>query len=153
MHLKIEENMRCKLWIAPGVPTVATCKGEVTMLKQKFGWMLLVLLLVGVAGAMPAAAQEPAAGIHEIKMTASSYEFDPAVITVKKGEKVRLIITATDRKHGIKIESYDIDQVLNPGDPTTIEFTADKVGTFEFKCSVYCGMGHRKMKGKLVVVE
>jgi len=123
------------------------------MLKQKFGWMLLVLLLVGVAGAMPATAQEAAAGFREIKMTAGNYEFSPAEITVKKGDKVRLVITATDRKHGIKIEGYDIDQVLNVGDPTIIEFTADKAGTFEFKCSVYCGMGHRKMKGKLIVEE
>ena len=86
-------------------------------------------------------------------MTARNYEFDPGVITVKKGEKVRLIITATDRDHGIKLDAFDVNQVLKKGDPTTIEFTADKVGTFEFKCSVYCGLGHRKMKGKLVVQE
>ena len=110
----------------------------------------LALFLVGWA----VAAEQAAPGtVHEITMTAKNYEFDPAVITVKKGDKVRLVITATDRKHGIKIEGYDIDQVLNTGDPTTIEFTADKAGTFEFKCSVYCGMGHRKMKGKLVVEE
>ncbi len=123
------------------------------MMKQKFGWMLLVLLLVAVAGATPAAAQQASAGVREIKMTAKNYDFDPAEITVKKGDTVRLIITATDRKHGIKIEGYDIDQVLNVGDPTIVEFTADKAGTFEFKCSVYCGMGHRKMKGKLIVQE
>ena len=81
------------------------------------------------------------------------YEFDPGVITVRKGEKVRLIITATDRDHGIMIEGYDINQELKKGDPATIEFTADKAGTFEFKCSVPCGKGHRRMKGKLVVEE
>jgi len=42
-------------------------------------------------------------------------------------------ITATDRDHGIKIAGYDIDQVLKKGDPTIIEFTADKAGTFDFK--------------------
>ena len=123
------------------------------MMKRNFGWMLLLLLLAAVALAMPAAAQKATTGIREIKMTAKNYDFDPAEITVKKGDKVRLIITATDRKHGIKIEGYDIDQVLNVGDPTIVEFTADKAGTFEFKCSVYCGMGHRKMKGKLIVEE
>jgi cytochrome c oxidase subunit 2 len=92
-------------------------------------------------------------GRSRIYLTAKNYEFDPGVITVKKGEKVRLIITATDRDHGIKIEGYDINQVLKKGDPTTIEFTADKAGAFEFKCSVYCGHGHRKMKGKLIVEE
>jgi cytochrome c oxidase subunit 2 len=115
--------------------------------------LVMFALAVFLAGSAPAGAQAPQPAVHEITMTAKNYEFDPAVVTVKKGDKVRLVITATDRKHGIKIEGYDIDQVLNTGDPTTIEFTADKAGTFEFKCSVYCGMGHRKMKGKLVVEE
>jgi cytochrome c oxidase subunit 2 len=33
----------------------------------------------------------------------------------------------------------------------TVEFVADKAGTFTFSCSVYCGKGHRGMKGELVV--
>jgi cytochrome c oxidase subunit 2 len=110
----------------------------------------LAMCLTGVAAA---AEQAAAPAVHEITMTAKNYEFDPGVITVKKGEKVRLIITATDRDHGIKLDAFDVNQVLKKGDPTIIEFTADKAGTFEFKCSVYCGLGHRKMKGKLVVEE
>ena len=119
------------------------------------GGLILVMsaLALSLAGSILAADDAPPVGVHEITMTAKNYVFEPGVITVKKGEKVRLIITATDRDHGIKIEGYDIDQELKKGDPTTIEFTADKAGTFEFKCSVYCGMGHRKMKGRLVVEE
>jgi cytochrome c oxidase subunit 2 len=113
----------------------------------------LAVLTAGLEGAALAAGQAAPASVREITMTAKNYEFDPAVITVKKGEKVRLIITATDRDHGIKIAGYDINQVLKKGDPTTVEFTAEKAGTFEFKCSVFCGMGHGKMKGKLVVEE
>jgi cytochrome c oxidase subunit 2 len=124
------------------------------MMIRRYGVILAMsALALSVAASASAADQAAPATVHEITMTARNYEFDPAVITVKKGEKVRLIVTATDRKHGIMIEGYDIDQVLNTGDPTTIEFTADKAGTFEFKCSVYCGMGHRKMKGKLIVEE
>ena len=115
--------------------------------------MILVLgvLVTGLAG--PARAAGPAApgDFHEITMTARRFEFDPAVITVKKGEKVRLIITAIDHDHGFKLDAFDINQVLKQGDPTIIEFTANKAGTFAFKCSVYCGHGHGKMKGKLVV--
>ena len=72
---------------------------------------------------------------------------------MKKGEKVRLLISAFDHDHGIKIAGYDIDQMLPKGSTATIEFTANKAGTFEFKCSVYCGRGHRRMKGTLVVEE
>jgi cytochrome c oxidase subunit 2 len=103
--------------------------------------------------AIPAFAQAPAAAtdVHEIQMAAKKYEFDPNVITVKKGEHVKLIITALDHDHGFDLEAFGINQRLKKGEPTTIEFTADKAGTFEFKCSVFCGLGHRKMKGKLVV--
>jgi len=115
--------------------------------------LVLGAFLTFLAGTALAAGQAPSSGYHEFTMTAKNYEFDPSVITVKKGEKVRLFITATDRDHGINIQGYDIDQVLKKGATATIEFTASKAGTFEFKCSVYCGMGHHKMKGKLVVEE
>ncbi len=115
--------------------------------------ILLGVLAAGWAGTNRAAAQATSPSVHEISMTAKKYEFSPSVITVKKGEKVRLIITATDRDHGFKLDAFGINQVLKKGDPATIEFTADKAGTFEFKCSVFCGMGHGKMKGKLVVEE
>jgi cytochrome c oxidase subunit II len=91
------------------------------------------------------------AEVREIKMTARKYRFDPDVITVKQGDKVRLIITALDRDHGFKLDEYGINQKLIKGDPTAIEFTAHKPGTFVFRCSEFCGLGHLKMKGKLVV--
>jgi cytochrome c oxidase subunit 2 len=90
---------------------------------------------------------------HEIQMTAKKYEFSPNPVRVKKGEHVRLIITATDRDHGFKLEAFNIEQKLKKGVPTTVEFTADKAGTFPFKCSVHCGFGHGGMKGTLIVEE
>lgn len=120
-------------------------------------WYVTILalgaLLIGLDGTAPAAGQATSPAVREFTMTAKKYAFDPSVITVKEGEKVRLLITATDHDHGFKLDAFDINQVLKKGDITTIEFTADKAGTFEFKCSVYCGLGHGKMKGKLVVEE
>jgi len=96
---------------------------------------------------------QPTPGVHEIKVTAKKYEFEPNPIVVKKGEHVKLVVTATDRDHGIEIEEFHVDQRLSKGQPATIEFTPDKAGTFPFKCSVVCGFGHGKMKGKIVVEE
>jgi cytochrome c oxidase subunit 2 len=87
----------------------------------------------------------------EIRMTAKKYEYDPAVITVKEGEQVKLIITALDHDHGFKIDAFHIDQLLKKGESTTIEFTADTTGTFPFQCSHFCGLGHKGMKGELIV--
>jgi cytochrome c oxidase subunit 2 len=123
------------------------------MRRQYLAISLLAALMTCLLHAASAAAQTSPSTYHEFKITAKNWEFDPSVITVKKGEKVRLFITALDHDHGIKIPAYDIDQMLPKGSTATIEFTADKAGTFEFKCSVYCGRGHRKMKGQLVVEE
>ena len=87
----------------------------------------------------------------EFKMTAKQFAFEPSTIEVNKGDKVRLIVTSTDVPHGIAIPEYGINQRLDPGIPATIEFTADKQGTFSAYCSVACGSGHRDMKGKIIV--
>ena len=89
--------------------------------------------------------------IKEFKITAKQFSFDPSTIEVNKGDKVRLIVTSTDVPHGIAIPEYGINQRLDPGKPVTIEFTADKQGTFTAFCSVFCGSGHSNMKGKIIV--
>ena len=89
--------------------------------------------------------------MKEFRMTAKQFAFDPSTIEVNKGDKVRLIVTSTDVPHGISIPEYGINERLDPGKEVTIEFTADKEGTFTAFCSVFCGSGHSNMKGKIVV--
>ena len=109
-----------------------------------------------VVGGGSTVAQQPAVptqngDFKEFKITAKQFEFSPSTIEVNKGDKVRLIVTSTDVPHGIAIKEYGINEQLNPGKPVTIEFTADKAGTFTAYCSVFCGSGHGKMKGNLIV--
>ena len=124
---------------------------------MKLLWRALSAVALGfvlIAPGMGLFGQEsapPASEAAPIQVSAKKYEFDPAVITVKQGDHVKLVITATDRDHGFKLDAYGIDQRLPKGVPTTVEFTADKAGTFPFECSVVCGLGHHRMKGKLVV--
>ena len=89
--------------------------------------------------------------VKEFKMTAKQFVFEPSTIEVNKGDKVKLIVTSTDVPHGIAIPEYGINQRLEPGKPATIEFTADKQGTFTAFCSVLCGAGHKDMRGKIIV--
>ncbi|MDP2691275.1 MAG: cupredoxin domain-containing protein [bacterium] len=91
--------------------------------------------------------------VREITMTAKKFEFTPDTITAKKGEKLRLEITATDVAHGFAISEFNINQPIDPGKTTIVEFIPDKAGEFDFSCSVFCGGGHGGMRGKLVVEE
>jgi cytochrome c oxidase subunit 2 len=96
-------------------------------------------------------AQETPSSAGEIKMTAVKYKFTPAIVRVKQGDRVRLVITALDREHGFKLEAFQIERKLPKGEPVAVEFTADRAGTFPFQCSEFCGLGHKGMKGQLVV--
>jgi cytochrome c oxidase subunit II len=113
--------------------------------------LALVLAQTGLERALSAQETTPTAGGDTIQVTAKKYEFNPSVITVKQGQHVKLVITATDRDHGFKLAAYSIEQKLKKGVATPVEFTADQAGTFPFECSEFCGLGHGRMKGKLVV--
>lgn len=108
----------------------------------------IVLLLCGICA--QAAGQ---GNVREIQMTAKDFEFTPNVIEVRKGDHVKLTITALDRDHGFALPAFGIKRRLKKGTPTVIEFDANQAGTFPFHCSVFCGMGHRHMKGTVVVSE
>ena len=92
-------------------------------------------------------------GAHEIQVTLRRYEFNPGSLRVRKGEQVRLILAAVDHDHGFKIDDFNVNQKVLKGTTVVVEFTADKAGTFQFRCSSVCGLGHRNMKGTLVVEE
>lgn len=85
-----------------------------------------------------------------IHMGVRQYAWEPATITAKKGELVRLIIHNADVLHGLVIPDLGVDQDIPP-DGAVVEFVASKVGTFEFFCSVWCGEGHMEMRGKIVI--
>ena len=91
--------------------------------------------------------------IYEINMTAKKFDFDPHTIIVNKGEKVILNITSIDVNHGISIPDFNVSADLPANETVKVEFTADKIGEFEFKCSVFCGSGHRSMSGKIIIEE
>lgn len=85
-----------------------------------------------------------------IHMGVRQYEWDPATVTAKKDELVRLVIHNADVKHGLVIPDLGVNQDI-PEDGAIVEFVASKVGTFEFFCSVWCGEGHMEMRGKIII--
>ena len=91
-------------------------------------------------------------GVRVIQVRAKKYEFIPGEIVVRQGEKVRLDLSSEDVTHGIELSEFKVDQRIEPGKPVSVEFIAAKAGTYAFHCSVFCGMGHMSMRGKLEVL-
>jgi len=89
--------------------------------------------------------------VREIEITAKQFEFIPNLIKVKLGENIRLKITSADVTHGFSLPQFGINEVLPPNKTITVEFKANKRGSFSFFCSIPCGSGHSTMRGTFIV--
>src|SRR3989304_8633464 len=117
-------------------------------------WIFLiswVLISVGLLWSRPLGQTQPGGdgSAREIAITAKKFSFTPDTINVKQGEKIRLKLTAEDVVHGFSILELGVDETIEPGKETGVEFTADRKGTFRFFCSVECGEGHLALQGGL----
>ncbi len=86
-----------------------------------------------------------------VTVEGSNFAFAPSEIKVKKGQKVVVVFKNVGGLHDFVIDEFKAQtkQIKN-GEQDMVEFVADKVGTFEYYCSV--GQ-HRQMGmvGKLIV--
>ena len=98
---------------------------------------------------LPAATSSPAT--HVIRVEASSFEYDPAVVRVNPGDHVTFEVVATDVVHGQYLDGYDEAVTADPGQTARFSFVADRPGVYRFRCSVTCGPLHPFMIGKLYV--
>lgn len=91
--------------------------------------------------------------LKEITITGKNYEFSQKEIRVKKGDFVRINFSSTDGPHDWIVDEFNAKtKQVSTGQSSSVNFVADKAGTFEFYCSVGT---HRKMGmvGKLIVEE
>lgn len=145
-----------------------TSYGTILVLRKEYGMKVLSIFLLSlivlslllgfgfqIIGGSPRvyAAEKSGVEINEINLEAYQYGFYPDPLVVRKGTSVRLNITSRDVAHGVYIKEYNINARAMKGKAEKVEFVADKAGKFDIICSVYCGPGHSKMRGKLVVEE
>lgn len=89
---------------------------------------------------------------RHIEVTAKRFSFDPATITLKKGEPVVLVLRSLDVPHGLRIRELNIDIKASKGSMGEARFTPQTAGEFVGQCSVFCGAGHGSMKLTIDVV-
>jgi heme/copper-type cytochrome/quinol oxidase subunit 2 len=123
-------------------------------------FILLLLLLAGLVVAFaplpvpPITPQERmlrpgSAQVFEID--AGQFAYSPSEIHVNPGDTVTFQLISTDVAHGLYVDGYDVSVEAHPGQSATLTFTADKPGSFRFRCNVTCGAMHPFMIGRLVV--
>ena len=84
-------------------------------------------------------------------LEASSFKYDVKEIRVKQGDKVKIVLNNKDGFHDWVIDEFEArTKQINAGQTDTVEFVANKKGTFEY----YCSVGQHRangMVGKLIV--
>ncbi|MBU1658952.1 Sec-dependent nitrous-oxide reductase [bacterium] len=82
---------------------------------------------------------------------------NPERITVNKGDVVTMHLTnlerAQDETHGFTVDHYNVHMSLEPGETSTIKFTADIEGVFPYYCTEFCSALHLEMMGYLMVKD
>jgi cytochrome c oxidase subunit 2 len=77
---------------------------------------------------------------------------NPPTLVVPLGEKVRYTITSNDVVHGFWIPAFMIQMQNLPGVTNSLEFTANKLGTYPGRCNILCGRNHSQMLFTVKVV-
>lgn len=127
------------------------------------------LALAGLLLAWAVHAGQSNQAIQVIEMSAKKYEFGPSEIHVKKGAHVQIKLRPTDKAHGLKLKAHaegsdskgpagirfvgESSIKVEKGQDGTLEFFAERPGTYLFECAKFCGFGHGGMKGKLIVTD
>jgi cytochrome c oxidase subunit 2 len=121
--------------------------------RRRFWTVCLLLFAMIAVSASTAAPTAQAPEPRVIEVVARRFAFEPDVIEVKVGERVRLMVRSGDGLHGLEIKKLKIKKEIPRGaTPVAIEFTADEAGRFPILCSEYCGDDHDSMRGTLVVL-
>lgn len=115
---------------------------------------IILVLVVGLTAAAAWASQVSGGEeVRTIDVIASRFKFEPPIISVALGDRVRLRLRSVDRDHRFAIKGFGVKALIpKTGDAVIVEFVANRAGTFEFTCAEYCGTGHSMMKGRLVVL-
>lgn len=90
--------------------------------------------------------------VKEFTIENSGLKFVPNQLTVNKGDTVKITFKNTGGTHDFTLDEFNVaTKQINNGQSDTVEFVADKAGSFEFYCSVG---NHRAqgMKGTLTLV-
>lgn len=91
----------------------------------------------------------------EVWMTVVRSHYTPERVEINVGDHVVWHLTSLERTrdatHGFALSGYNINLSLEPGETQTIEFDANKSGTFTYYCTEFCSALHLEMLGYFLV--
>ena len=102
-----------------------------------FSLVLGLFFVVGCAQSGTPPVAEPETGVKEIRVQGGDFWLEPTSISVNKGDRVKITFENVGSiTHNLDIDGYGRTEIISAGSIDTIEFVADKAGTFDMWCSV-----------------
>lgn len=92
-----------------------------------------------------------AADVRVVDITATDWSFTPSAVTVKQGEKVQLRLNGDEGIHSLLVTDLGINVRIEPDATVMVDVPTDETGTFNGRCGVPCGPGHRDMSLTIIV--
>ena len=102
---------------------------------------------VGEINGVPIA--EPAPG-GDAYLLAQMWRWYP-VLKLKQGQTYRLHISSSDLQHGFGLLPMNMNFQILPGYDHVLTLTPTTTGEFPIVCNEFCGIGHHKMVGRIIV--
>jgi mono/diheme cytochrome c family protein len=128
--------------------------------RERVALSLVLLVVLGLPlGALGFQRAQTAGPARVVELTArlptaEHGGWTPERITVQRGERIRLRISSADVVHGFSIPKLDVYvDWIEPGKVAEVEFTADRPGRYAFQCTVWCQLGHWRMRGVIEVID
>jgi cytochrome c oxidase subunit II len=115
--------------------------------------LLAVALAFGGLGFIGAGWAQRDAGSNRIDLTATKYAFSHSEVRLRKGRPMTFVLNSADFPHGFSVPDLNLRADLIPGKPIVVRITAQRAGKFVFLCDNFCGEGHDRMSGFLIVDE
>src|SRR5690606_31724305 len=95
-------------------------------------------------------AQDQAPNRREFTITAKDFRFAPERLEVTQDDLIKLTIQSQDVAYSLTIDEYRVSRRIPAGGTTTLEFRADRTGTFTFYSNLTNDARHQQMRGQLI---
>jgi heme/copper-type cytochrome/quinol oxidase subunit 2 len=96
-------------------------------------------------------AQEQPPNRREFTVVARDYRFSPSRLEVAQDDLVKLTVQSADVAYSLTIDEYRVSKRVPAGGSTSLEFRADRAGTFAFYSNMTSDSRHSQARGELVV--
>ena len=95
----------------------------------------------------PVVAPPPGSDVY---LLARLWAFYP-ILELEKDKTYKLHLSSMDYNHGFSLQPANINIQIVPGFEHVVTVTPNQAGTYSVVCNEYCGIGHHRMVGRIIV--